>query len=214
MNPIFNKDTFAELLNKAKGDNRSLNSFASDAGVSPAYISRLIRKLVETAPSPDIISKIADNSHNDEVSYNKLMQAAGHLRLTPEEKKLENASEYDDKLFHITVIKRLLGDEKLAKISFDDKFFDLIADFNGGDINKWRFIFRDNISLDELHTIYGKLAAEECIDNAKFTIAVSEAKSFDMLRENAPKSLKMNISAMLLDTGAKLIKEAEMSQGG
>ena len=72
----FNKERFAELLGKAKGD-RSLNQFALHADVSSAHVSRLMRQKLSTPPSPETIKKLASKAHNG-VTYELLMEAAGH----------------------------------------------------------------------------------------------------------------------------------------
>ena len=73
----FDLVTFAILLEKAKGD-RSINQYANTINVSAAHISRLLRKLVKSPPSPDTISKFASGACNG-VTYNDLMLAAGHI---------------------------------------------------------------------------------------------------------------------------------------
>ncbi len=73
---MFDKEKFAELLDRAKGK-RSGNVFAKECGIAAAHISRLLRGLVETAPTPPTIRKFADHAHND-VTYEELMNAAGH----------------------------------------------------------------------------------------------------------------------------------------
>ncbi|BAU29779.1 hypothetical protein DFP93_106158 [Aneurinibacillus soli] len=78
----FNKAEFAKLLHLAKG-NRSINKFGLDSGVDPGYISRLMRQLIQTAPSAQIINKLASRAFND-VTVEHLMAAAGYL---PEETK-------------------------------------------------------------------------------------------------------------------------------
>lgn len=73
----FDKELFAELLEKAKGD-RSINQYALHSGVSSAHISRLMRGLLTTPPNPDTIKLLAEKAHN-EITYNELMRAAGHF---------------------------------------------------------------------------------------------------------------------------------------
>jgi hypothetical protein len=41
----FNKEKFAELLDKAKGE-RSINNYAMKSGVTSAHISRLFKRFV------------------------------------------------------------------------------------------------------------------------------------------------------------------------
>lgn len=73
---IFDKEKFAHLLNKAKG-NRSINKYAADCGIAAAHISRLLRSLVDTPPNPPTIEKFTKHSIGN-VSYEDLMAAAGH----------------------------------------------------------------------------------------------------------------------------------------
>lgn len=73
----FDKQCFADLLKQAKGE-RSINRYGADSGVDPAYISRLLRCMVNNSPSAAIIKKLADSAAN-EISVNKLMVAAGYL---------------------------------------------------------------------------------------------------------------------------------------
>lgn len=77
----FNKKAFAELLSLALGK-RSINQYERDSGVSAAHISRLMRELVDTPPSPQTIEKLSAKAHNG-ISYEDLMKAAGYLSLEP-----------------------------------------------------------------------------------------------------------------------------------
>lgn len=73
----FNKSYFSNSLKVAKGD-RSINKYGNEAGVDPGYISRLLRGLVNNAPSAAVIKRLADASHNG-VSAQEMMAAAGYL---------------------------------------------------------------------------------------------------------------------------------------
>lgn len=74
---MFDKDRFAELLGKAKGD-RSINQYGQHCGVDPGYISRLLRGLRDQPPSAEVINKLASRAHNG-VTVEELMAAAGYL---------------------------------------------------------------------------------------------------------------------------------------
>jgi hypothetical protein len=76
----FDKPKFAELLDKAKG-NRSINQYGLHSGVDAGYISRLLRKMVEAAPLPPTLKKLADKAYNG-ITYEDFMIAAGHLSLS------------------------------------------------------------------------------------------------------------------------------------
>jgi SOS-response transcriptional repressor LexA len=80
----FNKELFADLLHHAKGD-RSLNKFAAECGISASHLSRLMRQMLDTAPNPDILQKIADASRG-EAAYINLLIACGYLN--PNEQEL------------------------------------------------------------------------------------------------------------------------------
>lgn len=73
----FNKSKFSELLMLAKGK-RSINNYALTSDVDSAYISRLLRCLVDKPPSATIINKLAAKAHNG-ITSNDLMAAAGYL---------------------------------------------------------------------------------------------------------------------------------------
>lgn len=83
--PNFDKERFAQLLERAKG-NRSINEYALHSGVSAAYISRLLRGLVETPPGAVVIKKLASKAQGG-ITIEDLMAAAGYLpdRSEPEE---------------------------------------------------------------------------------------------------------------------------------
>ena len=90
----FNKEEFANLLDRAKGE-RSINNFASETGVSAAHISRFLRQMIASPPTPETISKFAAKAHN-EVTYQDLMVAAGHLaRKDESDGNKENTVERD-----------------------------------------------------------------------------------------------------------------------
>jgi len=74
---MFDKDRFAELLGKAKGD-RSINQYGRHCGVDPGYISRLLRGLRDQPPSAEVINKLASRAYNG-VTVEELMAAAGYL---------------------------------------------------------------------------------------------------------------------------------------
>lgn len=83
---MFKKQEFAEAIERIQGD-RTLNGYARDCGVSAAYISKLKRCLVDKAPSPGIIYKLADRKV-DAPSYADLMILAGHILPLEENDKM------------------------------------------------------------------------------------------------------------------------------
>lgn len=74
---MFNKKAFKELLMKALGD-RTMTDYAKESGVNRTYISKYMNENLDNAPTPDIIKRLANTAYND-VTYEELMKAAGHL---------------------------------------------------------------------------------------------------------------------------------------
>jgi hypothetical protein len=87
----FDKELFASLLIKAKGK-RTLNNYARQSGVTGAHISRLSRALLDSPPTAPTIKKLADHAHND-VTYEKLMSAAGYMDEDPDSTNSENTDD-------------------------------------------------------------------------------------------------------------------------
>lgn len=113
---MFDKELFAKLLELAKGEDRSINKYAADCGISSAHISRLIRGLIDTPPGPTTIKKFADYSKNN-VTYEQLMKAAGFteedtLEISDLENLLENIRNIESKK-DIIALKRKTPDFEL-----------------------------------------------------------------------------------------------------
>jgi hypothetical protein len=136
----FNKELFAELLNKAKGD-RSINNYALKSGVTAAHISRLLRSLLDTPPMPDTIKKLSDHAHND-VHYNDLMSAAGHF---DKDIYVITTGKYHDPLYIGNTSK-----DRFSQHNIKDETYDSLAEINNiikelgvedmgfFDIEKWK----------------------------------------------------------------------------
>jgi transcriptional regulator with XRE-family HTH domain len=117
--PTFDKNKFADLLEKAKG-NRSINNYAQKSGVTAAHISRLIRGLLDTAPAPQTIRKLADHAHN-EIKYEDFMRAAGHIEDGESEKKITYPEEEEEETFNpLNKINELLDKYGIEDIGFRD----------------------------------------------------------------------------------------------
>lgn len=85
----FNKEEFARLLDLARG-NRSINAYAREAGLTGAHISRLLRCLLNTPPTPQTIAKLVSCADGG-VTYRDFMQAAGYLETSNKAVLLEHA---------------------------------------------------------------------------------------------------------------------------
>jgi len=79
----FNKENFALLLEKARSG-RTCNNYSDTIGVSPTYISRLLRRIIDTPPTKEDIRKFVNGSKErteiqKEELYNKMLEAAGWI---------------------------------------------------------------------------------------------------------------------------------------
>lgn len=135
----FNKEKFADLLNTAKG-RRSINQYAADSDVTSAHISRLLRSLLDTPPSPQTIRKLADSAEND-ITYFELMAAAGHLQESEERNK------------RLEALTTFLNEVELQKQIRDKAIRDL--DIANEDISEREKELRDLELLESLNKKYG-----------------------------------------------------------
>lgn len=74
----FQKEEFSKILKNICDSYGSINKMANKSGVTASYISKLIRLLYNSPPSPEILKKISDNSNNI-TDYNTLMNICGYL---------------------------------------------------------------------------------------------------------------------------------------
>lgn len=112
---MFDKNNFAKLLNKAKG-NRSVNKYAEDCGVSSAHISRLLRELINTAPGPETLKKFAECSQNN-VTYEQFMEVAGFIELYSDNKNLHNI---DKEKLREFVINHIYENPEVKRVSIEN----------------------------------------------------------------------------------------------
>lgn len=110
----FNREEFARLLEQARG-NRSINAYAREVGLTGAHISRLLRGLLTTPPTPQTLAKLASAAANG-VSYQAFMQAAGYLDNKDKTLLLEQArkvirswevNQANSRIFRVPVLKSI-----------------------------------------------------------------------------------------------------------
>jgi transcriptional regulator with XRE-family HTH domain len=223
----FNKEEFAVLLDRAKGD-RSINNFANETGVSAAHISRFLRQMIASPPTPETISKFAAKAHN-EVTYQDLMVAAGHIARREinnnRESELEkNSPRYFMRLkkeFEKRFIQVLLANlySRPFKWSVENteerkRFPEMILNIDHEGYKRWYLTFKgvedekDFLPIMYFRHVYGMIAMTECLPTDKFSIVVNSKKAYDYLIANPPFSLRVNLYVMLIDLEqGEIIKE-------
>lgn len=224
----FNQEEFAVLLDRAKGD-RSINQFANETDVSAAHISRFLRQMIASPPTPETISKFAGKSHN-EVTYHDLMTAAGHIaRFVDTDENREKEVERDSpRNFRIQLdelkrkfIQVILADlyDKPFKWSVEKpegrmRFPDIILNIDNEGYTRWYLELMPSIperhypAFIRSYHLYGRIAMFELFETDKFTFVVNDEKEFNMIMKRPPLSLRANLYVMLIDLdGGKVLKE-------
>ncbi|MCY6485340.1 XRE family transcriptional regulator [Clostridium aestuarii] len=74
---MFDKENFKIILEKAIG-NRTITEFAEQSNVNRTYISKYLNMNLDTAPSVDILKKLASTAENN-IDLRTLMDAAGYF---------------------------------------------------------------------------------------------------------------------------------------
>ncbi|RIE01754.1 hypothetical protein D3H35_13200 [Cohnella faecalis] len=211
----FDVERFADLLKSAKG-NRSINKYAQDIDISAAHISRLIRGLIGTPPSPETINKFAQGAHNG-VSYNELMMAAGHIGKANVNEDgnadRETGSRLEKEFLHILLSELYQQDyewsfEKSRGARFTPDF---TIKLNNADYTVWHIELKSSTVIKDpyLYRLYGTIATLEMSPSVKFTIAVESLEAYNYIKDFPPVSLRANLFVMLVDFQKKAIVNEE-----
>ena len=217
----FDKELFAVLLKKAKGEDRSINKYAADIDISPAHISRLIRSKIDKAPSPETINKFALGAYNG-VTYEMLMQAAGHIIKNTDSFESANSNwKYDTNLekdFVQILISELYKNEyewAIEKSKGQYYIPDVTIRLKNSEYTTWYIELKSSyaVKLHDIYRLYGCIATLDLTPDTKFSIAVDSIEAFDNLVHTPPASLRANLFIMLVDFNArKIIKEERLCQ--
>ncbi|MCB2358654.1 hypothetical protein [Clostridium estertheticum] len=209
----FDLVTFAILLEKAKGD-RSINQYANTINISAAHISRLLRKLVKSPPSPDTISKFASGACNG-VTYNDLMLAAGHIDDKTEgistEKKQTQTIEKEKNFFKIILSDLYTRDFEWSLNKTINGPTDLMLEITNWEYDTWYILIKPFITSKTIYNIYGQIACIDLTPVTKISVAVGSENEFNLFFSNPPKSLKSNLYIMLIDlNNGNIMKEEKL----
>lgn len=211
----FDLVTFAILLRKAQGEG-SINDYAKSVKISAAHISRLLRELISTPPSPNTIKKLSSGACNG-VTYSDLMIAAGHIDdMTEEiskESRLVQTKENKKKFFQIILSDLYTSDFDWNLNKTINGPIDLMIDISNWEYSKWYIQIKPYVTSETIYSIYGEISCLELTSDSKVTIAVGSKNEFDFISKTPPKSLRANIFIMLLNlSSGKIIKEEKLCQ--
>lgn len=224
----FDKERFALLLDRAKGD-RSINQYANETGVSAAHISRFLRQLVDTSPTPETIAKLADKAWG-EVTYKEMMVAAGHItaennRVSEDSprSRMEEARKIEQEFFQIVITHLMNSDFKwsMEKPGGRPSFPDFTIKLEDDKYKKWYFEF---ISIKGMRKIkipptyicdlfYAKLLTFKLTKTDKFTMVINNEAVFDYIFKRPPVNLRANLYVMLIDLESRtVVKEERLTE--
>lgn len=207
----FDLVTFAILLEKAKGD-RTINQYANTINISAAHISRLLRKLVKSPPSPDTISKFASDAYNG-VTYSELMLAAGHIDDKTEDistEKIQTQTVESEKNFFQVILSDLYTrDFEWSLNKTINGPADLMLEITNWEYSKWYIQIKPYVTPRTIYNIYGQIACIDLTPVTKISVVVGSKNEFDLFFSNPPKSLRANLYVMLIDLSSKKITKEE-----
>lgn len=220
---VFNKEEFASLLDRAKGD-RSINQYASETDISAAHISRFLRQMIDAPPTPETISKFAEKAYNG-VTYRDMMIAAGHISKGnefEEDSPINRQNEIirtEQEISQI-IIGNLMSSEfrwSMEKPEGRIRFPDLIINLEDDEYKRWYFEFRairgNFIPISIIYNFYGRLLTFELSATDKFTLVVNDKRTFNFMLERPPVNLRANLYVMLIDLESRrIIKEEKISE--
>lgn len=209
----FNKEEFASLLDKAKG-NRSINQYAKETDVSAAHISRFLRQLIDAAPNPETISKFADKAYND-VSYRDMMSAAGHITVSENQieedsfaQRLEKMQKLEQKVFQ-TVMSFLMNQEfewNMEKPKGTIEYPDLTINLEENEeYDNWFFEYIINNNQNSgmppssIYQYYGRILTFKLSPRDKFTIVTNSEILYKQIAKKPPVNLRANLFVMLVN---------------
>lgn len=221
---IFNKELFAELLERAKGD-RSINQYAIETEVSAAHISRFLRQMIEAPPTPETISKFAGKAQGA-VTYRDMMIAAGYINVNSDESEDSPANRrkeimrIEQDIFQIILQFLMNSDYRWtmekpeSRMRFPDMVFNLEDDY----YKRWyleikAFRSRTMMPINVINNFYGMLVKFELNPTDKFTFVTIDERTFNYMLENPPLNLRANLYIMLVDLENKtVVREEKISE--
>ena len=111
----YDDEKFSSLLKAAIGSTRTITEFSKNCGVARPYISKFLNRKLDTPPSPDVISKFANNARNG-VTEDELSAAAGYI----DDPVLQWLAEMDPSLTDTEKDDFLVDKKNQANIMYDN----------------------------------------------------------------------------------------------
>lgn len=186
---MFDKNKFAQIIKNIKETYSSQEEFSKKSGIGRTYLSQYMNMKLDLPPSPKVLIKIANSSHNL-ISYEELMEICGYIEkysLSPSEllaldyerdklkKEKEEAIEelnltYDEHKIY-TSLCMLINYEENIEIQLNDILKDY-NEYSEESKNKIKKAFDINIIYREKeHALTEKLLDSLKPEESKFFMA-------------------------------------------
>lgn len=215
----FDKNKFSELLIKAQG-RLSLKDFASECGVSVAYMCKYMNCKFEKAPTPNTIKKIAAYTEKHDSSLEDLLSAAGYsVAKYDSPDSAQNRAIKFAKFGYATIAAALAKKAfKWSAIqSEDDSFLEFAINVNDDNINKWTFDLEYKIddiqysdhSKDYLLMYYGMLVTQSCTPKDKISFVTYSEAQYNEIKSVDPHKLPLYVSVILINIDDMTIVKEE-----
>ena len=151
----YDKKELLSLITKAIGQ-RSIKSFALDAGLSPDYMYRLVKGRLEDSPRRNTLRKISEAS-NGTVTYRELVKASGY-----EATSTENT--FSDKCSSMKALLLLSLANSGLNFGINNAFPKSMLSINcqNAEINRWIFMDLNGPSDKMRNTQFNHLVTYAC----------------------------------------------------
>lgn len=204
----FDKSRFAALLIKAVGT-QTQKKFATDCGLSPEHLSRMINQKITSPPSLNSLEKIANYAQN-QVQLNDLLFACGY------------DTNGDKKRMTSAIVTFLQSVPQIWNLTYSQNlnflnFFDFTIQFTEMPIYNWYFHLLENIVPSQIETQYKQnliaLLYLPLNENDKCSFVTWNKEEYQYYIDFKPKNLSLNLSILLIDeTSLHIIEETNLHQ--
>lgn len=213
MKNMFDQSTFSDLLKKAIGS-RKQKEFASEIGISPAHLSRILNHRFDTPPSIDTLKKIAASAENN-ISYQELLEACGYISEdeTFIDFSLPIEAAPSNKFVKATILTALESRNFSWELTnaTEDSPYDLSVRINASERLQWYFRFLSQKSEDQmrkqLSQNYLNLLFQKMENTDKLSFVTCSRREFEIYLDKLPESLNMNLSIILVNEAQLEIQE-------
>lgn len=214
----FDKKKFTELLIKAQGG-LNLTDYASECGVSLAYMCKYLKGKFDKAPTPSTIRKISRFTETNGVTEEELLEAAGYsVAKYSDMNNARNIALRFEKLGIATITSALSEcDFKWnVKQSTDSQLIDLAIEIDDDEIDNWMFDFRTRIddmgpaasSRKSIYMCYARLVCMQHTPKSKISFVTNSEVLYSEIKRINPHMLPMYVSVILINTDEmKVVKE-------